>query len=104
MRRRWRLSREIEAGKSSPSPRSPRSQTLFGNALLETLFRVLAPTRNRVSQTGVPKQSLGTRIQFSFSSGLFLVLLAAVFVRATNAPIYHLDTWDHWKYGEWIWQ
>src|SRR6266511_5158011 len=35
---------------------------------------------------------------------LALVLLAALFFRASNAPVWHLDTWAHWKYGEWIWQ
>jgi hypothetical protein len=33
-----------------------------------------------------------------------LVLLAAVFCRASNAPIQPFDTVNHWKYGEWIWQ
>src|SRR5262249_25589736 len=23
---------------------------------------------------------------------------------ASGMPIWHLDTWSHWKYGEWIWQ
>src|SRR5262249_28857747 len=35
---------------------------------------------------------------------LALVLLAAVFYRASSAPIHHIDTWGHWKYGEWIWE
>ena len=41
----------------------PRSQTPFGNAFRETLFRVRPPrgTRNRVSRTAVPEQSSGTR-------------------------------------------
>src|SRR5262245_422311 len=44
---------------------SSRSQTLFGNALRETPFRVSRAdsgrqTRNRVSRKSVPKQSLGT--------------------------------------------
>src|SRR5262249_19561508 len=46
------------------SPYLPRSQTLFGNAGLETLFRVMAQTRNRVSQRCVAKRSLGTRIDW----------------------------------------
>jgi hypothetical protein len=33
-----------------------------------------------------------------------VLLLAAVFFRASAAPIWHLDTWSHWKYGQWIWQ
>jgi hypothetical protein len=33
-----------------------------------------------------------------------LVLLAAIFFRASNAPIWHLDTWAHWKFGQWIWE
>src|SRR6516164_4613799 len=37
-------------------------------------------------------------------TALSLVLLAAIFFRASGAPIDPLDTWDHWKYGEWIWQ
>jgi hypothetical protein len=40
----------------------------------------------------------------AFGQALVPVLLAAVFFRASNAPIHHLDTWDHWKYGEWIYQ
>jgi hypothetical protein len=32
------------------------------------------------------------------------LLLALVFFRASQAPIASLDTWGHWKYGEWIWQ
>lgn len=36
--------------------------------------------------------------------GLVLLGLAFVFFRASNAPIHPLDTWSHWKYGEWIWQ
>ena len=35
---------------------------------------------------------------------LALVLIAVAFFRASNAPIAPLDTWGHWKYGEWIWQ
>jgi hypothetical protein len=31
-----------------------------------------------------------------------LFLLAAVFFRTSHAPIWHLDTWSHWKYGQWI--
>lgn len=34
---------------------------------------------------------------------LCLVVLTAIFFRASNAPIDPLDTWSHWKYGEWIW-
>src|SRR6516225_9573303 len=37
-------------------------------------------------------------------TALSLVVLAAVFFRASGAPIAPIDTWDHWKYGEWIWQ
>jgi hypothetical protein len=37
-------------------------------------------------------------------TALSVVLLAAVFFRATSAPIAPVDTWNHWKYGEWIWQ
>ncbi len=35
---------------------------------------------------------------------LSVVLIAAAFYRGSNSPIHHLDTWSHWKYGEWIWQ
>ncbi len=35
---------------------------------------------------------------------LALVLIAVAFFRASNAPIDPLDTWGHWKYGEWILQ
>src|SRR5262245_41306469 len=38
------------------------------------------------------------------SVALAFLLLAVVFYRASAAPIWHLDTWSHWKYGEWIWQ
>jgi hypothetical protein len=38
----------------------------------------------------------------TIGKALVPVLLAAVFFRASNAPIHHLDTWDHWKYGQWI--
>jgi hypothetical protein len=38
------------------------------------------------------------------AQGLVLVLLAAVFYRASVTPIFHVDTWGHWKYGEWIWE
>ncbi|HZT81043.1 MAG TPA: hypothetical protein VFA26_12500, partial [Gemmataceae bacterium] len=38
------------------------------------------------------------------SFALALLLVALAFFRASNAPIWHLDTWGHWKYGEWIWQ
>jgi hypothetical protein len=31
-----------------------------------------------------------------------MVLLAAIFFRASNAPVWHLDTWAHWKFGQWI--
>ena len=31
-------------------------------------------------------------------------ILAAIFFRASNAPIWHLDTWAHWKFGQWIWE
>jgi hypothetical protein len=31
-----------------------------------------------------------------------LVLLAAIFFRASNAPVWHLDPWAHWKFGQWI--
>ena len=37
-------------------------------------------------------------------TALSILLLAAVFYRATAAPIAPVDTWNHWKYGEWIWQ
>jgi hypothetical protein len=36
--------------------------------------------------------------------GVAVVLVAASFFRASNAPIWHLDTWSHWKYGQWIWE
>src|SRR5262249_23123480 len=42
-------------------PCFPRSQTLIGYVWLEILFRVPARSRNGVSRTGVPNQSLGTR-------------------------------------------
>lgn len=32
------------------------------------------------------------------------LLLAGIFFLANGLPIHHLDTWSHWKYGEWIWQ
>ncbi len=34
--------------------------------------------------------------------GVAVLLIAGSFFRASNAPIWHLDTWSHWKYGEWI--
>src|SRR6516165_8392563 len=33
-----------------------------------------------------------------------LILLATVFHHAATAPIALVDTWTHWKYGEWIWE
>src|SRR5579883_765210 len=57
---------------------APRSQTPFGNAIRETLFRIALAgvgsyMRNRVSRTSVPKQSLGTRTTrtavFAYASG-----------------------------------
>src|SRR5579883_489639 len=56
-KRTWQLRHRVR------HPWSHRSQTLFGNAVRETLFpaserrRLL---RNRVSRKTVPKQSLGT--------------------------------------------
>lgn len=38
----------------------------------------------------------------ALAPALALLLLAAGFYRASCTPIYHTDTWDHWKYGEWI--
>jgi len=37
-------------------------------------------------------------------TALGILLLAAIFFRAASAPIAPVDTWNHWKYGEWIWQ
>src|SRR5436190_4447778 len=56
--------------------RCPRSQTLFGNAFPETLFR------NGVSGSGVPKQSLGTSRVYS----LPLLIRAARAIRGRNLP------------------
>jgi hypothetical protein len=33
-----------------------------------------------------------------------LLLLAVAFHHAASAPVALVDTWRHWKYGEWIWQ
>jgi hypothetical protein len=33
-----------------------------------------------------------------------LLLLAFLFRHAASAPIALVDTWRHWKYGEWIWE
>src|SRR5713226_4845575 len=33
-----------------------------------------------------------------------IVLLAVVFHRAAVAPIAMVDTWSHWRYGEWTWE
>jgi hypothetical protein len=33
-----------------------------------------------------------------------LVLLAAIFYRASVTPVWPIDTWAHWKYGGWIWE
>src|SRR5256885_1449958 len=35
---------------------------------------------------------------------LALLLLALVFWHAGQMPLDHKGTWNHWKYGEWIWQ
>src|SRR5262249_42175003 len=55
-------------------PRFLRSQTLFGNAGLETLFRVWALTRNRVSQPHVPKQEFGNELLRGAGSSSILYL------------------------------
>jgi hypothetical protein len=47
----------------------------------------------RASRPGWPAQA-----------ALVLVVLAIAFCRASNCPIWHLDTWAHWKYGQWIWE
>ncbi len=41
-------------------------------------------------------------VPFQIALALAIVLLAAVFFRASNAPIWSVDTWGHWKYGQWI--
>jgi hypothetical protein len=50
----------------------------------------------------MPLDAAKTDWQSTIGIALVPVLLALVFCRASNAPIHHLDTWDHWKYGEWI--
>src|SRR5436189_4335112 len=35
---------------------------------------------------------------------LVLVLLAFAFYRGSSSAIHAIDTWSHWKYGEWIWE
>ena len=44
------------------------------------------------------------RLPGAVARPLAILLLAFVFYRASSMPIWHLDTWSHWKYGEWIWQ
>jgi hypothetical protein len=43
-------------------------------------------------------------VPFKLALALAVVLLAAAFFRASNAPTWYLDTWGHWKYGQWIWE
>src|SRR5262245_23818505 len=62
-------------------------------------------TKTLPSSLVVRHSSFGIRHSFAIRHSSFVILLlAAVFYRATSAPIYHLETWDHWKYGEWIWE
>jgi hypothetical protein len=39
-----------------------------------------------------------------FFIAAILILLAVVFHHAASAPIALVDTWSHWKYGQWIWE
>jgi hypothetical protein len=60
--------------KSRVKTTASRSQTLFGNARLRnSRFAAHSANRNRVSGTGVPKQSLGTRCR-SLGNSLHLLL------------------------------
>src|SRR5438128_3809069 len=52
--------------------------------------------------TAVPTSGRPWRL--ALSPALVPLLLAAVFFRASSLPITPVDTWSHWKYGEWIWQ
>jgi hypothetical protein len=57
------------------------------------------------SSPGVPPARPGyAGVPFKVALALAVVLLAAVFFRASNAPTWHIDTWGHWKYGQWIWE
>lgn len=49
-----------------------------------------------------PPQSAPPGLSQKVALALAVVLLAAVFFRASNAPVWYLDTWGHWKYGQWI--
>jgi hypothetical protein len=46
----------------------------------------------------------GTPWRRALARAVVPVVLAAVFFRASNLPITPVDTWSHWKHGEWIWQ
>jgi hypothetical protein len=55
-----------------------------------------------VSVEPLPKPAPPRAWLSAAAPALALVLLAAIFFRASNAPIWHLDTWAHWKFGQWI--
>src|SRR5438046_1370822 len=38
------------------------------------------------------------------AKALVLVLLAFAFYRGSSSAIHAIDTWSHWKYGQWIWE
>src|SRR5262249_49412494 len=50
---------------------------------------------------GVPT---GVFMRHPYFLAATLILLATVFHHAATAPIALVDTWTHWKYGEWIWE
>src|SRR5262249_34910924 len=56
------------------SPRSPRSQTLFGNAGSRNSVSRLRGARNGVSRRCVPKQSLGTRKEYQHKAAALIDL------------------------------
>ncbi len=38
------------------------------------------------------------------AAALAVLLAAGVFYRASSAPVAPVDSWSHWKYGQWIWE
>src|SRR5258708_4981182 len=61
----------------------------LGTSLLETRFRAHTPTRNRVSQTGVPKRSLGTRDRSERTLRFFVLFVPFVVALVAFPEILH---------------